>query len=160
MEIVSALHSWFVFIFHFLIIVFLLYMYYLLYRKYLGTYFNTVYTVHFIVNMKPRTSTNWSLCCICQTPTTTRATKVEKLADQLLSFWENDLLPFDASLLSDRLVDGKSNFKECITKNNAQYHHNSYSNYTEYKLEIKLNCRKRRLENEDDIAGSWHSLRS
>ena len=64
-----------------------------------------------------RCSTDWSLCCVCQGLVHTASLKVEKLAEQFLAFWENGLLPFDASLISDGQVDGKPNFKECMLRN-------------------------------------------
>ena len=100
------------------------------------------------VSSIPRVSTDWLKCCICQDPVQTRSEKVEKLAEQLLAFWENDLLPFSANLLSDDMVDGKPNFKECMLKNNAVYHHNCYSKFTSFKLNVKIASRNRKLEKE------------
>ena len=107
-----------------------------------------------------RFSTDWSLCCICQSSVDSGSLKVEKLADQFLIFWENGLLPFDASLVSDGQVHGKPNFKECMLRNNAVYHHDCYSNFSDYKLHIKLKSKKRKLEKSTENAGPSKSLRS
>ena len=81
-----------------------------------------------------RHCTDWSLCCICQCSVDSASLKVDKLAEQFLAHWENGLLPFDANLVSDGLVDGKPNFKECMLRNNAVCHHGCYSNFSDYKL--------------------------
>ena len=107
-----------------------------------------------------RFSTDWSLCCICQSSVDSGSLKVEKLADQFLVFWENGLLQFDASLVSDGQVHGKPNFKECMLRNNAVYHHDCYSNFSDYKLHIKLKSKKRKLEKSTENAGPSISLRS
>ena len=107
-----------------------------------------------------RCSTDWSLCCVCQGLVHTASLKVEKLAEQFLAFWENGLLPFDASLISDGQVDGKPNFNECMLRNNAVYHHDCYSNFSDYKLDKKLESKKRKWEKSTEKAGPSHSLRS
>ena len=47
-----------------------------------------------------------------------------------------------------------------MLRNNAVYHHDCYSNFSDYKLNKKLKSKKRKFEKSPEAAGPSHSLRS
>ena len=70
--------------------------------------------------MKRIKTINWSSCCICGADGSLRSTEegIKTLADNVLKHWKGYVLDFNPKNL---------------TENQAKYHHNCSSKYSEYK---------------------------
>ena len=88
---------------------------------------------------------NWSNCCICNTGDVLCSTDagIESLTKQFVAWWKHDILPFNASRLSNSHIvgdDGVSypNFENIMKANIGKYHHNCKNNLSDYKLKEKI----------------------
>ena len=119
--------------------------------------------------MKRKSSTNlnkinWSLCCICQKSSSVKLRSekesVAELARRLAVFWQNNVLNIKPKLLTDNYNDdGTPVFLTPILQNDAKYHKDCYSKYTEYKLNKKLKSKSKETK-KDNLANTSSSLRS
>ena len=87
---------------------------------------------------------NWSNCCLCDTGGYLLSTDagIESPPKQFVAWWKHDILPFNASRLSnsDIVVNGRvfyPNFENLMKASIAKYHHNCKSNFCDYKLKKK-----------------------
>ena len=92
-------------------------------------------------------SFDWTLCCICQNNGDLRSTRdgIEKLSTNLLKHWEDEVLDFEPNKLTHKVTDGKADFLGSMLADNAKYHHDCASNYSEYKRNRKRKSLDKKL---------------
>ena len=87
---------------------------------------------------------NWSCCCICGADGSLRSTGegIKTLADNFLKHWEDDVLDFNPKKITENTVNNKPDFCGSMLANQAKYHHNCSSKYSEYKRLKKIVIKK------------------